>query len=108
VDLATIRERVQAGNYLIRSHAVIHALKEGFAHKDMVAAILTGTIIEEYPDDERVLICGRAVLTETVTVYVHVVCEYTDAIYIEVITAYLPDPDGWENPPLRRRKHTRN
>jgi hypothetical protein len=107
VDITSIRERVQAGSYLIRSHAVIHALKEGFERKDIVAAILTGTIIEEYPDDERVLICGQATLTETVIVYMHVVCEYADAVYIEVITAYLPDPEIWEKPPLRRRKRKR-
>jgi hypothetical protein len=47
VDIAIIRERIEAGHYLIRSHAVIHALKEGFERKDIVAAILTGMIIEE-------------------------------------------------------------
>ncbi len=66
MDITIIRERVQAGHYLIRSHAVIHALKEGFERKDMV-----------------------------------------EAMYIEVITAYLPDPLLWENPPLRRRKRKR-
>lgn len=107
MDIAIIHERVQTGNYLVRSHAVIHALKEGFEHKDIVEAILTGTIIEEYPDDERVLICGRTKLTENVTVYLHVVCEYADPVYAEVITAYIPDPLLWENPPLRRRKRKR-
>ena len=108
VDITIVRERVQAGHYLIRSHAVMHALKEGFERKDMVEAILTGTIIEAYPDDERVLICGTATLTENVTLYLHIICEYVDAVYIEVITAYIPDPLLWENPPLRRRKRKRN
>ncbi len=58
MDIKTIRKRVQAGNYLVQIHAVQHALKEGFERKHMVEAILTGKIIEEYVDDQRVLICG--------------------------------------------------
>jgi hypothetical protein len=30
MDIEGIRERLQKGRYLIKSHAVIHALKEGF------------------------------------------------------------------------------
>jgi hypothetical protein len=58
VDIETIRERVRQGHYPIKSHAVQHALKEGFERTHMVEAILEGIIIEEYPDDQRVLICG--------------------------------------------------
>ena len=56
VDIETIRQRVRAGNYLTRSHTVQHALKEGFERKNIVEAVLNGRIIEEYPDDQRVLI----------------------------------------------------
>ena len=108
VDITLIRDRVRAGHYLIRSHAVMHALKEGFERKDMVEAILTGSIIEACPDDKRVLICGTTPLTEHVTLYLHIVCEHIDAVFIEIITAYIPDPLLWENPPLRRRKRKRN
>ena len=40
VDIETIRERVRAGNYLAKSHAIQHALKEGFERKHMVEAVL--------------------------------------------------------------------
>lgn len=62
MDIETIRERVRAGNYLVKSHAIQHALKEGFDRKDMVEAVLGGKIIEEYPEDQRLLICGRVSL----------------------------------------------
>ena len=107
MDIAIIRERVQAGNYLIKSHAVQHALKEGFERQHIVQSILTGTIIEEYPDDQRALICGRATLLEDSTFYLHVVCECADALYVEIVTAYIPDELQWESPPLRRRKRKR-
>ncbi len=64
LDIDYIRQRVQAGHYLIKSHAVQHALKEGFARQHIEEAILTGEIIEEYPDAQRVLICGRATLNQ--------------------------------------------
>lgn len=104
MDIETIQQRVQAGNYLARSHTVQHAVKEGFDRKHIVEAILNGKIIEAYPDDWRVLICGSTNFSKTLTIYLHVVCEYADPVYVEFITAYIPDELQWENPPFRRRK----
>ncbi|PYS04133.1 MAG: hypothetical protein DMG15_13685 [Acidobacteria bacterium] len=103
MDIEKIRERVRAGMLLIQSHAVQHALKEGFEGKHMVEAVLTGTIIEEYPEDHRALICGKTALTKKVALYLHVVCEYADPVYVEFVTAYIPDDLEWEKPPFRRR-----
>lgn len=50
MNIELIHERVRAGNYLVKSHAVHHALKEDFGRKHIVEAILNGKIIEEYPD----------------------------------------------------------
>src|SRR5437763_13741438 len=99
VDVEIIREQVRAGNYLIKSHAVVHALKEGFERRHMVEAVLVGSIIEEYPDDWRALLCGRTSLSQNVTIYLHVVCEYADPVYVEFVTAYIPDELEWESPP---------
>ena len=107
VDIKTIRERVQSGDYLVKSHAILHAQKEGFEVKHMVEAILNGAIIEEYYEDQRALVCGRSTLLEEVVVYLHVVCEYIDPIYIEFVTAYIPDENQWEFPPFERRRRRR-
>ena len=107
MDIKTIHERVQAGDYLVKSHAILHAEKEGFEVKHMVEAILNGAIIEEYYEDQRALVCGRSTLVEEVVVYLHVVCEYADPIYIEFVTAYIPDESQWEFPPNRRRHRRR-
>ena len=104
MDIESIREKVRNGKYLIKSHAVIHAVKEGFDRTHIVEAILQGSIIEEYNDERRVLICGRTSLSDTHSIYLHVVCEYADAVYIEFVTAYIPDELMWESPPLKRRK----
>lgn len=102
-----IRKRVKAGNYLIKAHAVQHALKEGFERKHIVEAVLNGKIIEEYVDEQRVLVCGRTTLSVNVVIYLHVVCEYADPVYIEFVTAYIPDQEIWQSPPFRRRKRRR-
>ena len=104
MDVEIIRDRVRTGNYLIKSHAVVHALKEGFERKHMVEAVLEGSIIEEYLDDQRALICGRISLSRNLNIYLHVVCEYADPVYVEFVTAYIPDELEWESPPFLRRK----
>lgn len=107
MDIETIRKRVRAGDSLVKSHAIQHAIKEGFERQHMIEAIINGAIIEEYPDDQRALICGQAKLDEATTVYLHVVCEYTDPLYVEFITAYISD-EAWEKPPFKRRRPKRN
>jgi len=57
--LETIQQRVRHGNYLVKSHAVIHALKEGFDRANMVEAVLNGSIIEDYREARRVLVVER-------------------------------------------------
>ncbi len=107
MDIKLIRERVEAGNYLIKSHAIQHALKEGFERKHIIEAVLNGAIIEEYADAHRVLINGLVTLFENISVHLHVICEYADPIYLEFVTAYIPDELEWERPEFSRRKAKR-
>lgn len=107
MDIHDIRERVREGNYLIKNHAIQHALKEGFTRTHIVEAILSGKIIESYPDEQRALICGRTTMSKSFTIYLHVVCEYVDPVYLECVTAYIPDEELWEDPPFKRRTRRR-
>jgi len=104
MNIELIRERLHTGNYLVKSHAVQHALKEGFERKHILEAVFNGRVIEEYPGDRRVLICGHMIRANSFQLFLHVVCDYADPVYIEIITAYIPDGSQWENPPFRRRK----
>jgi hypothetical protein len=107
MNIADLQKRVARGRYLVKSHAVQHALKEGFERSHMIEAIMTGEIIETYPKEKRVLVSGQAMLTETVKTYLHVVCEFSDAYFVEFVTAYIPDKKFWETPPIRRRRKSR-
>ena len=93
---------MKQGQYLIKGHAVQHALKEGFDRNHMVEVVLYGTVIEEY-EGQRSLICGKVKLEDSTDIYLHLICEYADPVYVEFVTAYIPDPDEWEKPPLKRR-----
>src|SRR5438105_12749591 len=102
--LETIRRRIDENHYLIKSHVIIHALKEGFERAHVIQAVLRGTIIEDYADEKRALLCRRVRLSSDVEVYLHVVCEYSDPVFVEFVTAYIPDERDWESPPFRRRR----
>ena len=78
MDVEIIRQRIRDERYLVKSHAIVHALKEGFDRKHMVEAVLDGTVIEDYIEDQRPLICGKISLARNANVYLHVVCEYAD------------------------------
>jgi len=104
MDIDRIRALVRDGAYLVKRDAILHAIKEGFNRDDMVAAIHSGQIIEEYPERERVLICGPTSLSPVRVIYLHVVCEYSDPNYVQFVSAYIPDELSWEWPPFRRRR----
>jgi hypothetical protein len=104
VDITEIRRRVRAGAYLVKRDAILHAVKEGFLQQHMVDAVLSGQVIESYPDRQRLLVCGPTALDTEAVIYLHVVCQYSDPVYIEFVTAYIPDETIWARPPFRRRK----
>ncbi len=59
MNIETIRQLVRNKRYQVKLHALQHALKEGFGEQEMINAILSGRIIENYPDRQRALICGQ-------------------------------------------------
>jgi len=103
VKIEHLRKRIKHGKYLVKSHAVQHALKEGFERRQMVEAVLNGEIIEVYPQVKRALICSQVMFPEGKEFYLHVVCEYASPVYVEIITAYIPDRSLWEEPPIWRK-----
>lgn len=103
MDIEIICQLVRTKRYQVKLHAVQHALKESFGEQEMVESILSGQIIEEYPERHRVLICGQTAL-EGISIYLHVVCEQNYPDQIELITAYIPDEREWKKPPFTRRR----
>lgn len=85
----------------------LHALDEMNAPHEMITTeevrdvIFNGTIIEEYPDDNRGHSCLMLRITKKERA-VHVVCAPKEE-YLAIITAYIPSLDRWQEDFLTRR-----
>ena len=101
--LERIKKLVLSGKYRVRIHAVRHMIEEGFTETNVIEAIEgTGRIIESYPDDSRCLIFGRFnFIDTTITAPLHVVCDYSQADLVDIVTAYIPQKPWWLNPTKR-------
>jgi hypothetical protein len=87
-----IADLIESGEILISHHARVRMFERNVSTDDLIATILSGEIIEMYPDDEpcpSVLIMG---LIEAI-VYHTVIAVCTD--HIRVITVYIPEENKW-------------
>ncbi|MBC8229836.1 DUF4258 domain-containing protein [bacterium] len=91
MNLEQIREKVRLGQWRISKHAMVEAVKDGLSPRDIKNVILTGKIIESYPERERHLIYG--VLSNDMSV--HVVIDYSDNELIVAVTTYIPNEREW-------------
>ena len=84
-----------------------HALKRAVERNidlenDIVAALLSGEIIEEYPNDypyKSYLILGITIKK----MHLHVVCSIGEDV-LWIITEYFPNNDEWEDDLKTRKK----
>jgi hypothetical protein len=73
--------------------------KDGVAPEDAVYTILTGEVIEEYPERQRVLVF--AMLPHKIPL--HVVCDCSQSNVLLIVTVYVPDDREWIAFRVRRR-----
>lgn len=102
MDIEQLRRQVTDGEKPLRvtTHAQIEAAKDGLLLIDLRHVFETGRVVEGYPAEQRVLLCGEAVSSK---LPVHIVVE--DALTEGVIvTAYIPDPRLWAWHARRRRR----
>lgn len=77
----------------ITQHAAIRLRERHIKYNDIISAIQTGEIIENYPTDFPYPSCLILGLTLNQN-HIHVVCG-TDNEYLWVITAYYPSEKNW-------------
>src|SRR6266516_3485993 len=102
MEIRTIREQFSQEIYEISFHAEKERYAENISLAEIETAILSGEILEDYPDDPRgesCLILGYAEGRP-----IHRVCGYTSTRSIRVITVYLPKPPKWRDERTRRAK----
>jgi len=100
VELEAIQDLVRQRKLRITAHAFSEASKDGVRARDIVQALLQGKLVEHYPDRKRMLISGQMI---TANLPLHVVCDYSDANEIVVVTVYIPDRSEWTADQIRKR-----
>src|SRR5438067_920843 len=101
-DLLTAIQHLAANEQIrITTHAHQEMTAEAISLDDVIHAISTGQIIENYPTHRRGACCLVNGVDSTGRP-IHVVCTSNQPTLI-IITAYLPRPPKWLSPTQRRR-----
>jgi len=97
-----IRKRATKKEFQLTGHAHKERQEEVIKTKEIKAALMSGEILENYPDDPRGPSClvlgysgGRAI---------HVVCGRTRGDWLLVITVYIPRAPKWINERTRAKR----
>ncbi len=100
VELKRIRNQASAENVRVTLHAHQEMVEEGITLDDLLDAIESSCILEDYPEHRRgscCLLCGYTGSARPI----HVVCT-TGREELIVITVYEPKPPKWVTPTQRR------
>ena len=81
-------------NMVLTQHSRKRFSERGIQIQNIVKTIENGEIIEDYPDDYPFPSCLILGTSEEKTI--HIVASINDGV-IFLITAYIPDPDKWED-----------
>lgn len=76
----------------------------GIRVQEVIEAITTGQVIEDYPDDKYGPSCLISGLTQA-NRNIHIQCSYPSRPLIKVITLYEPDSTQWNDNFTKRRKN---
>jgi hypothetical protein len=101
MELTEIRAKIQTGEYRYSDHAVKQMIKRSIDRREIEDAVLTGEIIEEYPDDKyspSCLVYGKTKAGRDL----HVQLSLSPAVVI--ITTYGPEKAEWVDCRVRREK----
>jgi hypothetical protein len=99
--LELIRRQAEAGEIHVTRHALGEMTSRGISLKDVVDAVMSGEILENYPSHQR----GSCCLVNGMTTKgrpLHVVCTTAQPTLI-MITSYQPQMPKWKTPHERNR-----
>lgn len=102
IDIDILRELCNNGSIRWTMHVMKRLILRNISQDEILHAIRTGEIIEQYPNDypyPSCLILGITIAGK----YLHVVCGNGDN-EVWMITAYYPDPAEWQDDFKTRKK----
>jgi len=88
----------------IPKHAQIESVKDGI-DQYLLYVLMTGEIIEDYPERRRVLLLAFAAEEK---IPVHIILEYFEGDdFATIVSAYIPDDQHWEKNYKKRKRSRR-
>jgi hypothetical protein len=101
-DKDALIQHFQNKNYLLTAHASQRGVERGISSSEIEESVISGELIEDYPDDKYGPSCLILGTTSQKRV-LHVQVSYPPNV--KVITLYEPSPDEWESDWKTRKAH---
>ena len=101
IEIETLRHYCKNDAVFVTNHAMERCRERAIITKDILNAVMTGEIIENYPESfpyPSCLICGKSAEGRIIHI-----CMSDEGNSSKVITAYYPSADKWEDD-LKTRK----
>lgn len=105
MDLELIKSLCNENKLQWTNHILVRLLQRNIKITDVKEEILSGKIIEEYPDDyphPSCLILGITLNKQ----FLHIVCGIDENL-LWLITAYKPSINEWDETFTKRRRNTK-
>ena len=99
--MSKIIQSVKEGNYRYTIHAAGQRIERNLSRDEIEESIVSGEIIEDYPEHHYGPACLIFGKTEQGKV-IHIVCSQKEQV--DIITIYEPDLVDWEEDLKTRRK----
>jgi len=97
-----IRKKVNKNEFEFSKHTTDQTVLRDIRVEEIRQAIITGEIIEDYPDDKYGPSCLIMGYTKNKRP-IHIHCSYPTRNIIKIITVYEPSKKEWSNFKIRRR-----
>ncbi|MEW6615399.1 MAG: DUF4258 domain-containing protein [Thermodesulfobacteriota bacterium] len=99
MTIKEIQNKITQRKYRFSDHSVKRMIKRNITRQEVESAILTGEILEYYPDDKYSPSCLVYGKTENGR-DLHI--QISRPPIVVIITVYEPDPEEWVNCKVRR------
>ncbi len=96
MNIKWISNSVKHGDYFVTHHADAERQADNLTILQIEEALMSGKIIENYPEDKRGGSCLVAGFTNS-GIPVHAVCGVREKSLV-IITIYIPSPPKFKNP----------
>lgn len=102
IDYEVLKQAFRDKTYIMTAHGSDRAAKRGIRSTDLEHAIISGKVIEDYPDDKYGPSCLILGYTDAKRP-LHIQVSYPP--HVKVITVYEPSRDEWDDDLKTRQPH---